>query len=50
MAARVDELIELVRLDRRQASRTISRTELSGGEGQRVGVARALAAAAPRSC
>jgi osmoprotectant transport system ATP-binding protein len=43
MAARVDELIDLVRLDRaRHRDRLPS--QLSGGEGQRVGVARALAA------
>ncbi len=43
MAARVDELIELVRLDGAK-HRDRFPTELSGGEGQRVGVARALAA------
>jgi len=43
MAARVDELIALVRLDRlRHRDRLPS--QLSGGEGQRVGVARAIAA------
>ena len=42
MAARVDELLELVRLD--QAYRTRFPHQLSGGERQRVGVARALAA------
>jgi osmoprotectant transport system ATP-binding protein len=41
--ARVDELIELVRLDRTKHRDRLPR-ELSGGEGQRVGVARALAA------
>ena len=41
-AARVDELIDLVRLDRGQ--RTRYPHQLSGGERQRVGVARALAA------
>ena len=43
IAARVDELIELVRLDR-IAHRHRFPQELSGGERQRVGVARALAA------
>jgi osmoprotectant transport system ATP-binding protein len=43
MAARVDELIELVRLDRSK-HRERYPSQLSGGEGQRVGVARALAA------
>ena len=43
IAARVDELIELVRLDR-AAHRHRFPHELSGGERQRVGVARALAA------
>jgi osmoprotectant transport system ATP-binding protein len=42
-AARVDELIGLVRLDR-DKHRDRLPTQLSGGEGQRVGVARALAA------
>src|SRR5882757_2074121 len=42
MAARVDELLQLVRLDREKRSRLPA--QLSGGEGQRVGVARALAA------
>jgi len=41
-AARVDELIGLVRLSREQAARYPH--QLSGGERQRVGVARALAA------
>src|ERR1051326_619726 len=41
-AARVDELIELVRLSRGQRARYPH--QLSGGERQRVGVARALAA------
>jgi osmoprotectant transport system ATP-binding protein len=43
IAARVDELIELVRLDR-AAHRDRLPHELSGGQRQRVGVARALAA------
>jgi osmoprotectant transport system ATP-binding protein len=42
--ARVDELIGLVRLDRGK-HRDRFPAQLSGGEGQRVGVARALAAA-----
>jgi osmoprotectant transport system ATP-binding protein len=42
-AARVDELIELVRLDRSKHRDRLP-AQLSGGEGQRVGVARALAA------
>jgi osmoprotectant transport system ATP-binding protein len=41
--ARVDELIELVRLDRNQHRNRFPH-ELSGGEQQRVGVARAIAA------
>jgi osmoprotectant transport system ATP-binding protein len=41
--ARVDDLIELVRLDRRQHRNRFPH-ELSGGEQQRVGVARAIAA------
>lgn len=41
-SARVDELLDLVRLDRRYGVRFPS--QLSGGERQRVGVARALAA------
>jgi osmoprotectant transport system ATP-binding protein len=43
IAARVDELIDLVRLDRSK-HRDRFPSQLSGGEGQRVGVARALAA------
>jgi osmoprotectant transport system ATP-binding protein len=43
MAARVDTLLELVRLDR-QKHRDRFPAQLSGGEGQRVGVARAIAA------
>ena len=42
IAARVDELLDLVQLDRAMASRRPD--ELSGGQRQRVGVARALAA------
>jgi osmoprotectant transport system ATP-binding protein len=43
IAARIDELIELVRLDRAQHRNRFPH-QLSGGERQRVGVARALAA------
>jgi osmoprotectant transport system ATP-binding protein len=43
LAARVDELLELVRLDRARHRERLPH-ELSGGERQRVGVARALAA------
>jgi osmoprotectant transport system ATP-binding protein len=43
ISARVDELLELVRLDRTQHRDRFPR-ELSGGQRQRVGVARALAA------
>ncbi|NVN86870.1 MAG: ABC transporter ATP-binding protein [Rhodopseudomonas sp.] len=43
IAARVDELLDLVRLDR-AAHRDRFPQELSGGQRQRVGVARALAA------
>jgi osmoprotectant transport system ATP-binding protein len=43
MSARVDKLIELVRLDRAKYGDRFP-SQLSGGEGQRVGVARALAA------
>jgi osmoprotectant transport system ATP-binding protein len=43
IAARVDELIDLVRLDRALHRERFPR-QLSGGEGQRVGVARAIAA------
>ena len=42
IAARVDELLDLMQLDRAMASRRPD--ELSGGQRQRVGVARALAA------
>lgn len=42
-AARVDEMIELVRLDRSKHRDRLP-AKLSGGEAQRVGVARALAA------
>jgi osmoprotectant transport system ATP-binding protein len=43
IAARVDALLDLVRLDRKQYRDRLPH-QLSGGEGQRVGVARALAA------
>jgi osmoprotectant transport system ATP-binding protein len=43
IASRVDELLDLVRLDRRQHRDRLPH-ELSGGQRQRVGVARALAA------
>jgi len=43
IAARVDELLDLVRLDRAQYRNRMPH-ELSGGQRQRVGVARALAA------
>lgn len=43
MTARVDELLDLVRLNRATHRNRLPR-ELSGGEGQRVGVARAIAA------
>jgi osmoprotectant transport system ATP-binding protein len=43
IAARVDELLDLVRLDRGTYRHRMPR-ELSGGQAQRVGVARALAA------
>jgi osmoprotectant transport system ATP-binding protein len=43
IAARVDELLDLVRLDRREFRDRFPH-ELSGGQRQRVGVARALAA------
>jgi osmoprotectant transport system ATP-binding protein len=43
MAERVDTLLDLVRLDR-STHRSRFPAELSGGEGQRVGVARAIAA------
>jgi osmoprotectant transport system ATP-binding protein len=43
ISARVDELLDLVRLDRAQHRNRLPR-ELSGGQRQRVGVARALAA------
>jgi osmoprotectant transport system ATP-binding protein len=43
IAARVDELLDLVRLDRKQHRDRLPQ-DLSGGQRQRVGVARALAA------
>ncbi|MDW4662832.1 ATP-binding cassette domain-containing protein, partial [Escherichia coli] len=43
ISARVDELLDLVRLDRAQHRDRLPH-ELSGGQRQRVGVARALAA------
>src|SRR5512140_2332961 len=43
IAARVDELLDLVRLDRKEYRERFPH-ELSGGQRQRVGVARALAA------
>src|SRR4051812_33188341 len=43
IATRVDELLDLVRLDRKQHRNRFPH-ELSGGQRQRVGVARALAA------
>ena len=43
ISARVDELLDLVRLDRKQFRDRLPH-ELSGGQRQRVGVARALAA------
>jgi osmoprotectant transport system ATP-binding protein len=43
MVARVDTLLDVVRLDR-QKYRDRFPAQLSGGEGQRVGVARAIAA------
>jgi osmoprotectant transport system ATP-binding protein len=43
IAARVDELLEVVRLDRKQYRDRLPH-ELSGGQRQRIGVARALAA------
>ena len=43
IASRVDELLDLVRLDRAQRRHGLPH-ELSGGQRQRVGVARALAA------
>ena len=44
MAARVDELLELVRLDRAEASRPLPGRSSPAAKRQRVGVARALAA------
>ena len=46
ISSRVDELLDLVRLDRAQHRDRLPH-ELSGGQRQRVGVARALAAQAP---
>jgi osmoprotectant transport system ATP-binding protein len=43
IAARLDKLIDLVRLDRAKHRDRLP-AQLSGGEGQRVGVARAIAA------
>jgi osmoprotectant transport system ATP-binding protein len=43
LAARIDELLDLVRLDRAQYRDRLP-SELSGGERQRIGVARAIAA------
>ena len=47
IAARVDELLTLVGLDRSEGFASRSPRELSGGQRQRVGVARALAADPP---